>query len=460
MPAILIDSTGFTGVKSVKAAELWRNSGGALALALLIFTAPWHRHWVIWLRPVGVIYYEYSSLIFYLSDGAALLLLCAALIARRRSGRAWQWGWRPVSAPLLLLAALAMGSAWWAGDAILSFYFGLRLLWLGGVYLAVVNLPPSPRLLQWSLAVSLGVQALVAGLQFWEGGALGWQGLGEINLNNLLGTTLRQGGWVRSAGLTPHPNILGGVLGTGLLALLPAALTSSGRARWRHLLLLLALAAGWLTPLSRSALLGVALGMGFMMTMWLLHPAWRARWGRMVGGAAAAGLAVLAGLWVWQPPQLWQRLADRQPWDTRLILNQAAYQMIGQFPWGGVGASNFSIAAIPYVGAAAVPQPAHNLPLLLSAELGLAGGAIWLWLMLLPAIWTARRVRQGQASLWEVGLAAGLVALAVIDLFDFYSWGWAQGRLWRWLWLALWVAAVQRPAPATPPPPTIAAVGE
>ena len=427
-------------------AAWWRDSGGAaaLALALLVLTAPWHKHWVLWLRPVGVIYYQYTSLSFYLADGAALLLLAAMLMGRRR--QAWQWGWRPITAPLLLLAGLALGSAWWAGDAVLSLVFGLRLWLLGGIYLAVINLQPSPRLLRLSLAVSLSIQAVVAGLQFLSGGELGWRGLGEISLNSLLQQALREGNWLRSAGLSPHPNILGGVLGTGLLALLPAALTSKGRARWAWLLLLSMIGAGWLTPLSRSALLGVGVGMGFMVGMCLLQPAWRARYRRLLGGAAVAGLAAAAGLLVWQPYQLWQRLADRQPWETRLILNQAAYQMIAQFPWTGVGANNFSIAAIPYVGAAAIPQPAHNLPLLLSAEMGLLGGALWLWLMLLPAAWTARRVRQRQASLWEVGLAAGLVALAVIDLFDFYSWGWAQGRLWRWLWLALWVSALQSPA--------------
>lgn len=337
-------------------------------------------------------------------------------------------------------------SALWAGDAVLSLYLGLRLLLLAAVYLAVVNLRPPAWVAQVGIALSLGIQVAVAALQFAHRGALGWGWLGEIPLEVVLGQALQAGSWVRAAGLTPHPNILGGLMGVGGLALMPAFLRTKSKSRLAWLLALLLCGVGLILPLSRGALLGTAVGGGFLLLALLRHPNWRAPFGRIATSAFGAALLLAVGAALWRPRLLWQRLMDWQPWQTRAILNQVALQLIAQSPWLGVGVGNFSIAGIAGIGLATLPQPVHNVPLLLLAELGPLGGGLWLWLTLLPPLWTARRIFQGRASLWETGLAAGLLALVIIDLFDFYSWGWQQGRLWRWLWLALWVNAMQEPA--------------
>ena len=106
---------------------------------------------------------------------------------------------------------------------------------------------------------------------------------------------------------------------------------------------------------------------------------------------------------------------------------------------GGVDASGPGRAVPRVLGVARVtPQPVHNVPLLLMAETGVAGGLVWLWLMVSPIILAWRPWRAGRLGLWALGLAATLVTLSVIDLFDFYSWGWPQGRLLRWLTWGLW----------------------
>jgi hypothetical protein len=60
-------------------------------------------------------------------------------------------------------------------------------------------------------------------------------------------------------------------------------------------------------------------------------------------------------------------------------------------------------------------------------------------------VWLAwQRWRNNQLTLWGLALTAALLAFAVIDLFDYYAWGWQQGRLLRWLFLGLWANTVIR----------------
>jgi O-antigen ligase len=122
--------------------------------------------------------------------------------------------------------------------------------------------------------------------------------------------------------------------------------------------------------------------------------------------------------------------------------------LIKQRPLTGVGAGHFSLAVVPRVAqmTGVTAQPVHNAPLLTASELGIIGGLLWLWLMIAPLIITIRQQQRQQLKLCVWGLTASLVALAVIGLFDFYSGGWPQGRLWRWLLWVFWTTAVNRPS--------------
>jgi O-antigen ligase len=182
----------------------------------------------------------------------------------------------------------------------------------------------------------------------------------------------------------------------------------------------------------------------------LVHRPWRQRYGRALLIPVAVGVIALAGFALWQRDLFAARLAapasytESRSLDERRVLAEASLLLIRHSPAVGVGAGNFSTAVTPLVRGVpgTTPQPVHNLPLLLSAELGLGGGVVWVWLMLAPPILAWRRFREGRLNLWGLGLTAGLVALAVTDLFDFYSWGWPQGRLLRWVYLGLWSGAL------------------
>jgi O-antigen ligase len=456
-------------------AGVWHNLA-TLSVALLIVTLPLPRHWILLDRRSFQVYYEFTSILFYLSDVAVILVLLTSAVWFWQERPAVRWGPAIITLPLALLPVVALATAPWAGDPVQAIYVTGRLVVLLAVYLAIVALRPSARVVQISLAASLMLQTAVAMAQFLIQRDLGWRQLGEIPLSPTPGLasiiTAGDRVWLRGYGLTPHPNILGGILVTTLLALVVPYLESHD---WRKVVWLTVLVGGGVglvISFSRAAWLGGVVGSAVLFLGVLAYRPWRRQYARAILVPAVVGLVVLAGfafarrdLFVarLRPPTTY---TEARSLDERRVLADASLDLIRRSPLTGVGAGNFSMAVVPLVEdvPATTPQPVHNLPLLLSAELGLAGGVLWVWLMLAPVFvtvvgtwqagWAIRLQRyllsglprpytnaerpDGKLSLWVLGLTAGLVALAIIDLFDFYSWGWPQGRLLRWVFLALW----------------------
>jgi len=134
--------------------------------------------------------------------------------------------------------------------------------------------------------------------------------------------------------------------------------------------------------------------------------------------------------------------------EERYALTAGAGALIAQRPWSGVGLGNFSTAlyrlARDSVAAYPIFQPVHNVLLLATAELGPAGGLLWLWLLAAPwaVLWHGRarlRTEPGLA-LRMAGLSGVLAALAVVSWFDYYVWTSHQGQLVLWLAWGLWAA--------------------
>lgn len=172
---------------------------------------------------------------------------------------------------------------------------------------------------------------------------------------------------IRAYGSLPHPNILAAYLAAGLFL-------AGAPIFWlRHRRNLLAVAlvmmgAGLLVTFSRTALLVTAVN-GLFVIIFSIR-----RWHRLPASAAAAAVAtVIIGAILTQP--LASRTALNGPQETgvtnRTVGYQAAAELIFHHPWG-VGAGNFvpameklrpGLPSYQY-------QPAHDVPLLIAAELG------------------------------------------------------------------------------------------
>jgi O-antigen ligase len=128
--------------------------------------------------------------------------------------------------------------------------------------------------------------------------------------------------------------------------------------------------------------------------------------------------------------------------EARKMQVPAALELIRMRPVLGVGLGNYPTAlhqlARETVAAYPVFQPVYNVALLVTAELGVLGGLLWLFLILSP--WIALWLRRWQVPLtaWWAGLSGAFLALTVISFLDFYVWTAHQGRLMLWLVLGLW----------------------
>jgi hypothetical protein len=425
-------------------------------LAGLLVTLPFWRHRVLLHRPGDAVFFEFHDLTLYTTDLLWLGAVGGWLLSRLLHPAPPRLRLGPwfLSGPLAGFLALSSAGIAFAVDPVYAAYQTIRLLFLVLLYLMVINVPLTPRAVAWPLAAGMAVQMAVALPQFALGRSLGLQRLGEVTVQAAWpGASVVMTGeqrWLRAYGLAQHPNLLGGCLMVMLLLVIGYYLTRAG---WRRLVLLLALAAGLVTLLftfSRSAWLGAAVG-GVIMLGLLLWSRRQGRWSPQYSSLAllaalflSTGLFFSAANWRLLQPRLGltSQGVEIRSVEARAMQIEAAWTLIQMRPALGVGIGNYPTAlyhlAREAVAAYPVYQPVHNVFLLSAAELGLAGGALWLALIVTPwaALWLGRR--EVQMTAWWAGVGGALAALTVVSFFDFYPWQAHQGRLALWLVWGLW----------------------
>jgi hypothetical protein len=388
------------------------------------------------------------------------LVVAICWLGKRELTRRWslaeqkqfQWGNRHTTLPLLGLTLLGSISLTMA-PARLQFIQlgGLALAWL--VYLFMLNERPK---LQPVLAAIVVVQGVVAIAQFLNQGDLGLDWLGELPLNPIFeGVSVivaRDKPWLRAYGLTAHPNLLGAILSALLLLLLPVVIRAQS---WRGILWSAAYLVGLLgLVLSFSRAAGLAFGAGLLT--WLLLRDWHPKTKTVLPRISnlqpllakylkfILPLLLLIGLlWVYSDLFL-SRLtnldapSEAQSLNQRLEDAQMALHLIAENPLTGVGLGSYTdVAQMAFPQAARV----HNVLLLVTAELGIFGLILLLWLFLAPFL--IRPVRAAAIAPW--------ILMLIIGLFDTTLWltsNWQTAVLFGLLAANLWT----NQAPPTPEP--------
>ena len=415
---------------------------------------------------------EFAGPVIYLSDipllvGLGLYATGWAVSPKPQAA----YGPLYVSLPLVFLTVLSLLSVLWAVDVDQAGYIALRTLVFCAMYFVLVQESRGALIAVAITLLAAGLlQASVALGQYVEESALGLSLLGEIP-REFTFSTPDGGSWYRTWGLTYHTNPLGLLLAvSSLLAYGLFVLKRSGP--WAGILLVIVFGAttgGLITSFSRSASLGwgvalVAVGLLAWIEAGKDRRAALKKLGIMLGLAALIWAAFIIS----NPMAFYVRLglsspssgnaSDPQGGTSSNLASDVAesfkahrghnyslsYPIIRDNLLLGVGAGNYPLALKDHISPGThggIYTPVHNVPLLVSSELGILGGVAWFAVMLVPLGWILfGRVSSDRvtALIW----LGPLLVLLVISLFDFPPWATQDGRVLMWGFFGLWAGAI------------------
>ncbi|MCS6845657.1 MAG: O-antigen ligase family protein [Caldilineales bacterium] len=366
--------------------------------------------------------------------------------------------WRHTTWPLAGLSALSIASLLAAPDQRLALFLpSLAAVWLVFLFVAREQPPTAPV-----LAGVVVLQSAVALGQVLLQRDLGLSALGELSLDpaqrGVVVLWADSQRWLRGYGLTNHPNMLGALLAVLILLLLNELPRAAG---WRRRLLAAAVGVGTLgvwASASRAAWLALAAGAALWgISQWQLRRRAPARASAELGGSArgpwrrgALALAVVAGVAALAAalgPLLAARLLDLGSEIEARSLNERqrdlalALHLFRLHPLTGVGLGRYLAEARSVIPQARV---VHNVPMLVAAELGLAGLALWAWLTLAPLAAAAVAWRRGRFA--SAAAAAPWLAVVVLGMFQSVPWitsSWRTAILMG-LVMAAWSLALEK----------------
>lgn len=391
-------------------------------LPVFFFLLPWQTRWIFGQELIAGEPFEYGILSLYATEILLLIIMFSfGRLQFKPEYRPVAWLGLLILVPALLSTGLALNSTL-ALEKIMHLAFALILF--------LLLLDRRVRLRSVLLGFGLGLVGPVL-LGVWQvafgsSGASSWLGLAARDAHALgeAVTGLGGGRTLRAYGSLSHPNIFGGYLAIGLIAVYYLRSTwSSIRARHALSLVLLWLALGLLLTLSQSAWLGLALAALVGLSLTKIKKIKLAK-----GVIVALAITTITGATIY----LFMS-ASQIKGDYEARSSSERVEMYHEWPatiagstdlLAGHGIGNYTLAlAATYSGREWWQyQPIHNVPLLIISELGLFGLiVIGLWASTIDRLNFARFPHRDAI----VACAMGNVLL-VIMFVDHYLWSsWA-----------------------------------
>lgn len=285
------------------------------------------------------------------------------------------------------------------------------------------------------LAVGVFAESFIALGQFFKQGSIGgplWW-LGERTFSSAtpgIAQAIIDGRLLlRPYGTFPHPNVLAGFLVVVLTLMLGASWGKGAGRLFKIITFALGLTALFLT-FSRAG--WVAGFLALLATFLIFYP-------RVLKRKTFWVLALGVMILIFALP-IWNRLVslkniDFESFQKRQEFNQAAWEMIKNYPLTGVGLNNFLVRLPDFsssVGQIRFFQPAHNFYLLIGAETGILGLAALLGFLIFTynrAIRGFRKVREKERHKLYFPPTIGLSLILFLGLFDHYFYTLQQGQL-------------------------------
>ena len=354
---------------------------------------------------------QFNNAAIYLSD--ILVILSAVLFLpfqkKINTGNRMHLG---------LLCILGALIAFHSSVAIEWVVFKIATLFL--LYILIKNGIAKKSRISGVFMISMALQAAASLGQFVSQDSLGLSLLGEPNLasSGIAKIDMGEDKIIRSYGTMPHPNILAGFMVVAIIL----------NMKFKKRLPLIALCIVGLTlTFSRSGI-GALILVGFIYAIFNIKKISSSK--RMM--TILIGICVIPV--VVALPYLKTHFLSTTEIEARLSQLQPAVEMILDNPMG-VGFANFTNYVQDYSDDKISPweyQPVHNVYLLATAELGIIGISVILFI-LFNVLLSGKSKR----------IKYSILALAVIGLVDHYMYTTTQGQILAVLLLSMQVASRQ-----------------
>ncbi|MFA5134250.1 MAG: O-antigen ligase family protein [Patescibacteria group bacterium] len=420
------------------------------ALYLLIFLLPWQTRWIWHQGSLNGGVWEYGTFSLYATDilAAIIILSGIALHARTRVRSLGRIG-GTVAAFFLICFVTVL----WSVNKEVSWYAALKLLEYVALFWAVSRMQFRWRGVAAAFISSGFVQAILGIYQFFSQQIIEstWFGL-AAHSPDVLGDFVVEtagGRFLRAYGSLPHPNMLAGFLVVCLIVII-GYLFKAYRNRSENLpAIILAVTSfvvmyyGLILTFSRSAWLAFGLAILALFALGLWH---RDEYRLRILVPVTLWIVLVTAFSVYLLPDLWEtritggRL-EQQSSAERVYSYGDAIEMIRGNWYQGVGIGSYTQALYDadHSLESWAYQPAHNVYLLVSAESGVFGGAVFLLLVgEVGAAMLWRRRRELRTASWYTVYSLSFIVLLIVGLLDHYLWSLAFGGMLMWLVFGLW----------------------
>ncbi len=340
-----------------------------------------------------------------------------------------------------LLLATSLLSVLWSPNPDLTLYWSIRLLLGVGLLSLVRDIEFSFRKLAIILTTAITIQAILGIGQFIFQDILivtKWLGA-TMHDASVLGTSVIEthgGRWLRAYGTQPHPNILGGLMVVGIILAHHLISTLKPGKRYEFFIIkrailvtcFLLLVVGLLFSFSRSAWVALSIVAIVYFLKQLKSPLKPVKLSQLIILPAMTVIFMFTAIYA---PVFQTRFDTSARLEQRSVQERAtglalAKDIIGKRPVTG-NAHGAYTPTLQKNNPSLKPyevNPVHNIYLLILAELGITGFA--LFAVIIVMTWRAsRHISQKQpfrVTTENQAILSVFVAFAILGMFDHYLW--------------------------------------